>query len=412
MILRRSYLEQLELWKDKKIIKVVTGVRRCGKSTLLAEFQTKLLQGGVDIGQIISLNFEDLYYEDLLDYRKLYNFLQKKIITGKPTYIFLDEIQRVPQFEKVVDSLYLKDNVDIYITGSNAFLLSGELATFLSGRYIEINVLPMSFKEYMEARSGQNPEKEFLNYLQYGGFPYAAVNLKDDRNMFDTYFDGIYNTIVVKDIEERSMRKNKGSDLHEVSNIPLLKTISSFLASSVGSLISLRNIANYLSSSLDRSSSVATVSRYVRALEESYLFYPVHAMNVSGKQLLKNIVKYYIVDPGLRNYLVPRQNYDLGFLLENIVYLELRRRGYEVYIGKMKDLEVDFIAQKSGVCQYFQITANCSAKETFEREIMPLQKIKDNYKKTILTLDNFTLGNYGGISVQNAISWLLEEDAV
>lgn len=154
------------------------------------------------------------------------------------------------------------------------------------------------------------------------------------------------------------------------------------------------------------------MSRYVRALEESYLFYPVHAMNVSGKQLLKNIVKYYIVDPGLRNYLVPRQNYDLGFLLENIVYLELRRRGYEVYIGKMKDLEVDFIAQKSGVCQYFQITANCSAKETFEREIMPLQKIKDNYKKTILTPDNFTLGNYGGISVQNAISWLLEEDAV
>ena len=347
-----------------------------------------------------------------MDYLKLYSFLQKKIITGKPTYIFLDEIQRVPQFEKVVDSLYLKDNVDIYITGSNAFLLSGELATFLSGRYIEINVLPMSFKEYMEARSGQNPEKEFLNYLQYGGFPYATVNLKDNRNMFDTYFDGIYNTIVVKDIEERSMRKNKGSDLHEVSNIPLLKTISSFLASSVGSLISLRNIANYLSSSLDRNSSVATVSRYVKALEESYLFYPVHAMNVSGKQLLKNIVKYYIVDPGLRNYLVPRQNYDLGFLLENIVYLELRRRGYEVYIGKMKDLEVDFIAQKSGVCKYFQITANCSAKETFEREIEPLQKIKDNYKKTILTLDNFTLGNYGGISVDNAISWLLEEDAV
>ena len=411
MILRRSYLEQLEQWKDKKIIKVVTGVRRCGKSTLLAEFQTKLLQGGVDRDQIISLNFEDLYYEDLLDYRKLYNFLQKKIITDRPTYIFLDEIQRVPQFEKVVDSLYLKDNVDIYITGSNAFLLSGELATFLSGRYIEINVLPMSFKEYMEARSVQNPEKEFLNYLQYGGFPYAAVNLKDNRNMFDTYFDGIYNTIVVKDIEERSMRKNKGSDLHEVSNIPLLKTISSFLASSVGSLISLRNIANYLSSSI-ASSSVATVSRYVKALEESYLFYPMHAMNVSGKQLLKNIVKYYIVDPGLRNYLVPRQNYDLGFLLENIVYLELRRRGYEVYIGKMKDLEVDFIAQKSGVCKYFQITANCSAKETFEREIKPLQKIKDNYKKTILTLDNFTLGNYGGILVENAISWLLEEDAV
>ena len=187
-----------------------------------------------------------------------------------------------------------------------------------------------------------------------------------------------------------------------------MRTISSFLASSAGILILLRNVANYLSSSIGRSSSVATVSRYVKALKDAYLFYPIHAMNVSGKQLLKNAVKYHVVDPGSGNYLVPRQNYDLGFLLENIVYLELCRRGYEVYIGKMKDLEVDFIAQKSVLCQYFQITANCSAKETFEREIEPLQKIKDNYKKTILTLDNFTLGNYGGISVENAISWLLE----
>ena len=409
MILRQSYLEQLEQWKDKKIIKVVTGVRRCGKSTLLTEYQARLLERGIAKEQIISLNFEDLYYENLLEYRELYDFLQKKIIPGKPTYIFLDEIQRVPQFEKVVDSLYIKDNVDIYITGSNAFLLSGELATFLSGRYIEINMLPMSFKEYMETRSRQNLEKEFLNYLQCGGFPYAAVELKDDRNILDTYFDGIYNTIVVKDIEERYMRRGGRSDLHGISNIPLLRTISSFLASSVGSLISVRNIANYLSS-IDHASSVATVSEYTRVLEEAYLFYPVRAMNVSGKQLLKNVVKFYIVDPGLRNYLVPKQNYDLGFLLENIVYLELRRRGYEVYIGRVKNLEIDFIARKSGAYKYFQITANCSAKETFEREIEPLRKIKDDYKKTILTLDNFTLGNYGGIFVENAIDWLLAED--
>ena len=408
MIIRRSYIDQLQQWKDKKIIKVITGVRRCGKSTLLAEYQERLLEEGVSKEQITSLNFENLDYEGLLDYRELYSFLQEKLIPDTGNYIFLDEVQRVPQFEKVVDSLYLKDNVDIYITGSNAFLLSGELATFLSGRYIEINMFPLSFKEYMEACPQQNPEKGFLRYLRCGGFPYATIELNDNQNALDIYFAGIYNTIVVKDIEERSRRRELGSDLHAISNVSLLNSISSFLASSVGSPISLRNIANCITS-FGRTASVDTISDYVKALEEPYLFYPVRAMNVSGKQLLRNICKYYIVDPGLRSYMLPKQTSDLGFLLENIVYLELRRRGYEVHIGKLKDLEVDFVARKSGAYEYFQITADCKAAETFEREIAPLRKIKDNYERTILTLDNFTPGNYEGILVENAIDWLLED---
>ncbi|MBR4399696.1 MAG: ATP-binding protein [Aeriscardovia sp.] len=410
MIIRRSYIEQLQQWKDnKKIIKVITGVRRCGKSTLLKEYQKSLIERGVGEGQIISLNFEDLNYERLLNYRELYNFLQEKLLPDAVNYIFLDEVQRVPQFEKVVDSLYLKDNVDICIAGSNAFLLSGELATFLAGRYIEINMFPLSFKEYMEVCPQQNPEKAFLRYLRCGGFPYPTIELNDNQNALDTYFDGIYNTIVLKDIEERSRRRQLGSDLHRISNIPLLNSISSFLAGSVGSPISFRNIANCIISS-GHTASADTVSEYVRALEEPYLFYQARAMNVSGKQLLRNVCKYYIVDPGLGNYILPKRTHDLGFLLENVVYLELRRRGYAVHIGKLKDLEVDFIARKSGAYEYFQITSDCRAEETFEREISPLRKIKDNYKKTILTLDNFTPGNYGGILVENAIDWLLSAD--
>lgn len=233
MIIRKEYLEQLRQWQNEKIIKVITGIRRCGKSTLLKEFQEFLIEQGISEEQIISINFEDLAYEELQDYKKLYKYIEERIIPEKPIYIFLDEIQKVEQFEKVVDSLHIKDNVDVYITGSTAFLLSGELATLLSGRYIEINMLPLSFREYVEATDNENSDEEFRDYLQYGGMPYS-VTLGKNQNQIDTYLEGIYNTILIKDIEERSVRKESDPNRRKISDVSLLKNIARFLAGSVG----------------------------------------------------------------------------------------------------------------------------------------------------------------------------------
>ncbi len=405
MIVRKEYLDQLRQWQDEKIIKVITGIRRCGKSTLLKEFQELLMEQGISKEQIISINFEDLAYEELQDYKKLYKYIEERIIPEKPVYIFLDEIQKVEQFEKVVDSLYIKDNIDVYITGSNAFLLSGELATLLSGRYIEINMLPLSFREYVEATDTENLDEGFSEYLQYGGMPYS-ITLGKDQNRIDTYLEGIYNTILIKDIEERAGRKERDPNRRKISDISLLKNIARFLAGSVGSPISQKKIAGYIAST-GRKVSQSTISDYVEALVEPYIFYEVQPINVSGKQLLKNVSKYYIADLGIRNFILPKQRYDLGFSLENTVYFELRRRGYEVCVGRLGDQEVDFVARKNGHYEYFQVTANMTDQATFEREMAPFLKIRDNYPKTILTLDRFTLGNYDGVEVINTIDWLM-----
>jgi len=407
MIIRKEYLEQLRQWQDEKIIKVITGIRRCGKSTLLKEFQGLLIEQGISKEQIISINFEDLAYEELQTYKKLYQYIENQIVADKPVYIFLDEIQKVDQFEKVVDSLYIKDNIDIYITGSNAFLLSGELATLLSGRYIEINMLPLSFREYVEARENKNYDRCFTEYLKYGGMPYT-VSLGQDQNRIDTYLEGIYNTILIKDIEERAARKENDSNKRKINDISLLKNIARFLAGSVGSPISQRKIAGYITST-GRKISQSTISDYVEALVEPYIFYEVRPINVSGKQLLKNVSKYYIADLGIRNFILPKQRYDLGFSLENTIYFELLRRGFEVCVGRIGEQEVDFVARKEGRYEYFQVTANMTDQATFDREIAPFKKIKDNYPKTILTLDRFTLGNYNGVEVVNAVDWLLTE---
>lgn len=407
MIIRKEYLEQLRQWQDEKIIKVITGIRRCGKSTLLKEFQGLLIEQGISKEQIISINFEDLAYEELQTYKKLYQYIENQIVADKPVYIFLDEIQKVDQFEKVVDSLYIKDNIDIYITGSNAFLLSGELATLLSGRYIEINMLPLSFREYVEARENKNYDRCFTEYLKYGGMPYT-VSLGQDQNRIDTYLEGIYNTILIKDIEERAARKENDSNKRKINDISLLKNIARFLAGSVGSPISQRKIAGYITST-GRKISQSTISDYVEALVEPYIFYEVRPINVSGKQLLKNVSKYYIADLGIRNFILPKQRYDLGFSLENTIYFELLRRGFEVCVGRIGEQEVDFVVRKEGRYEYFQVTANMTDQATFDREIAPFKKIKDNYPKTILTLDRFTLGNYNGVEVVNAVDWLLTE---
>lgn len=406
MVERKEYLEHLIQWKDEQVIKVVTGIRRCGKSTLLLQYQEWLKASGVSDEQIVTINFEELEYEELQDYKKLYAYLKDRLCKGKMTYIFLDEIQKVSAFEKVVDSLYVKPQVDLYVTGSNAYLLSGDLATLLTGRYVEIKMLPLSFYEFLEI-TGSGQEQGFSEYMRDGGLPYVAVMDRTPEKV-ETYLEGIYNTVIVKDIEDRQARKESDSDKRKINDILLLKTIAKYLASIVGNPVSIRSITDYFISN-GRKISPNTVSDYVEALTESFIFYPAERFDIIGKQLLKANRKMYIVDLGLRNHILPRRQYDLGFSLENIVYFELLQRGYRVMIGKVGSTEVDFVAEKQGTYTYFQVTADMTAQETFEREMKPLRRIRDNYEKIVLTGDRLTLGNYDGIQVKYLPDWLLEK---
>lgn len=406
MVERKEYLEHLIQWKDEQVIKVVTGIRRCGKSTLLLQYQEWLKASGVSDEQIVTINFEELEYEELQDYKKLYAYLKDRLCKGKMTYIFLDEIQKVSAFEKVVDSLYVKPQVDLYVTGSNAYMLSGDLATLLTGRYVEIKMLPLSFYEFVEI-TGSGQEQGLSEYMRDGGLPYVAVMDRTPEKV-DTYLEGIYNTVIVKDIEDRQARKESDTDKRKINDILLLKTIARYLASIVGNPVSIRSITDYFISN-GRKISPNTVSDYVEALTESFIFYPAERFDIIGKQLLKANRKMYIVDLGLRNHILPRRQYDLGFSLENIVYFELLRRGYRVMIGKVGSTEVDFVAEKQGTYTYFQVTADMTAQETFEREMKPLRRIRDNYEKIVLTGDRLTLGNYDGIQVKYLPDWLLEK---
>lgn len=407
MVIRKEYLSRLLAWKDEQVIKVVTGIRRCGKSTLLKQFQDHLLEEGVSQEQIISINFEDLDYEDLLDYKALYAYIKQRLCPDKMTYIFLDEIQKVDSFQKAVDSLFIKENTDIYITGFNAYLLSGDLATLLTGRYVGISMLPLSFAEYLEC-SGETGEQALASYMKFGGFPYLS-QMENTVEKVDTYLEGTYNTVVVKDIEDRQLRKHPDPNKRKITDITLLKTIARYLASVIGSPVSVKSVSDYLISS-GRKVSPNTVDNYMEALQESFIFYPVERFDINGKQLLKVNRKWYIVDLGLRNHILPKKRYDLGFSLENIVFFELLRRGYQVNVGKNGDTEVDFVAQKQGVLHYYQVTADITNEDTFNREIRPLQSIKDNYEKMILTMDRMTPGDYEGIKVVHLLDWLLEKN--
>jgi hypothetical protein len=404
MVQRKEYLQKLLSWKDDRVIKVVTGLRRCGKSTLLLQFQELLKSNGVEQAQIVSINFEELEYEELLDYKKLYEFLKEKINPNRMNYIFLDEIQRVESYEKVVDSLYVKDYVDIYITGSNSYMLSGDLATLLTGRYVEIKMLPLSFREFSEI-TGTTAEQALSEYMKIGGLPYVATMDRQSEKV-NIYLEGIYNTVIVKDIEERQLRKEKDPAKRKVSDIALLKSIAKYLASVVGSPVSVRSVTDYLISN-GRRVSPNTVDDYIDALCESFIFYEAERFDIAGKELLKSNKKLYMVDLGLRNHILPKKNYDLGFSIENIVYFELLRRGFQVNIGKLGDSEVDFVARKEDEIVYYQVTADMTVESTFEREMRPLRQIKDNYEKIVLTLDRYTLGNYEGIKVVNVSDWLL-----
>lgn len=396
MINREEYLDELIRWKDKDLIKVVTGIRRCGKSTLFDLFIDYLKMSGVKSNQIIYINLEDADY-DFKDYKELYHFINEKIISENNFYVFLDEVQNVPGFQRAVDSLYIKKNVDVYITGSNAYLLSGELATLLSGRYIEIKMLPLSFKEYISAFDNNNYQQLFLDYMRNGGMPGNINILKSNVNDLDKYLDGIFSTIVYKDIMARN----------NITDKLLLESVIKYIFDSIGSPISIKKISDTLTSK-GISTSNHTVENYITALLESFLVYKAERFDVKGKNLLARDYKYYVVDSGLRSYLLGKKaDSDMGHILENIVYLELLRRGYKVYVGKVDDLEVDFVAENRDGLRYYQVALTVRDEKVLERELRSLQKTGDHYPKTLLTLDMDLETDYDGIRKVNVVDWLL-----
>ena len=397
-ILRTEYLQILKDFKDKDIIKIVTGIRRCGKSTLMEIFQDYLRENGVDENHIISINFEDYKYVDLLEPKALHTYVQDKLIDNKMYYVFFDEIQNVKDFPRVVDSFNLKKNIDIYITGSNAYMLSSEIATFLSGRYVEVKMLPLSFKEFVEF-TGDRKElgKKYLNYLKYSSFPYTTM-LDENEERITEYLQGIYSTVMLKDIISRK----------KVADVMMLESVIRFVFDNIGNLMSTKKISDTMTSD-GRKVDVKTVEKYISALMESFIVYQAKRYDVKGKNYLKTLDKYYVVDIGLRYMLLGTKNTDIGHILENVIYLELIRRGYKVYVGKVESEEVDFVAMNSKETIYYQVSASVRDEGALARELQPLKKITDNYPKYILTLDEDPDADYDGIRRINAIDFLLSD---
>ena len=395
MLERKEYINELKSWNDKDLMKVITGIRRCGKSTLFALYIDYLKKEGIEENHIIFLNLESPDY-NFKDYKELYDYIKDKLIDNAKYYVFLDEVQNIDKFEKAVDGLYLKKNIDIYITGSNAYLLSGELATLLSGRYIEIKMLPLSFKEYKEYYGETNNEKLYLNYVNNSSFPYA-LNL-DNSEQIDSYLDSLYNTIIIKDILKR----------RNISDSSMLKSVTEFLFSSIGSTLSVKKIADTLTSN-GRNISVHTVENYLESLTESYIFNKVTRYDIKGKQYLQTSDKYYATDVTMRYAIIGRKNIDLGHILENIVYLELKRRGYKIYIEKNEEKEVDFVAINKEGTIYIQVAYSVRDEKTLKRELEALETINDHYPKYILTMDLDPEADYNGIRKMNVLDWLLKK---
>ena len=396
MIERPLYLEQLKKWKDKDLIKVITGIRRSGKSTMFNFYINYLKKIGIKKDHIIFINLE-LPENNFDNYKELYDFIKNKICDNKKYYLFLDEVQNVSEWEKAIDGLYVNKNIDIYLTGSNAYLLSGELATLLSGRYIEIKMLPLSFKEYHSYYQNETLEDLYVKYINCSSFPYT-INLEDEE-LVDTYLENLFNTILVKDILARK----------KILDPSILKSIVQFLFSSIGSLLSVKKITDTLNSS-GRKVSVHTVESYLEYLTESCIFNKVSKYDIKGKQYLKTGDKYYATDVAMRYALLGRKNIDLGHVLENIVYLELLRRGYKVYVGKQDNKEVDFVCENKKGNIYIQVAYTLRDENTLKRELNSLQAIKDNYPKYLLTMDNDIDVDYDGILKTNVLKWLLNED--
>ena len=397
---RDLYLNQLIQFRDKKIIKVITGLRRSGKSTLLSLFENHLIASGVDRKHIIRMNFELFELDEITSYKELHAYIKEHINdTNKKYYILLDEVQQVSSWEKVINSFLVDANVDIYITGSNAYLLSSELSTLLSGRYVEIKMQPLSFKEYLDFLESDKEmilQEKFNQYLKYGGLPTVA-ELLDSPDTIGPFLEGIYNTVLIKDVIERN----------GVRDAALLENILKFIAANIGNIVSTKKISDYLNSS-GRKTTSDTIDNYLKMLENAFIIYKANRYDLKGKMFLKTLEKYYIVDIGIRNRLTSLGNTDYGHILENIVYLELLRRGYEVTIGKIGSLEVDFVASKTKEKIYYQVSATIMDKKTRERELRPLESIPDNYPKFILTMDQSPFNDFAGIKVINIIDFLLE----
>jgi predicted AAA+ superfamily ATPase len=397
MINRPHYLAQLRQFRDQPLIKVITGIRRSGKSSLLELYRNELLNNGVLETQIQSYNFEDLLFSSLLDPQALYTHITQRLIPNVKNYLFLDEIQNVPHFQKAVDSLYIQPHVDLYITGSNAYMLSGELATLLSGRYVEIMVLPLSFSEYLSFHPElTNPDRAFNTYVSGSAFPFAAT-LTNDSQALRAYLDGLYKSVVLKDVLQR----------HRIDQPMMLESVIRFVFEHIGSPLSPYKIANTMTS-FGRKISTPTVESYLNALTNSFILYRAKRFDVKGKQVLKTNDKYYVADIGLRTYLLGQHPHDQGHILENLVYLELLRRGYDVFVGKAGDYEVDFVAQKGSEQHYFQVALTLRDPEVLNRELRSLKTINDSYPKTIITRDVDPLTNSDGIRIINLVDFLLE----
>lgn len=394
---RASYLNKLIAFKDKNLIKVITGIRRCGKSTIMEIYRDWLKEQGVSIDQIVYLNFEDYDNFELRNPKNLYAYIKPLLIEDKMNYLFFDEIQHVQDFPDIINSLNLKPNVDIYITGSNAYMLSGEIATLLSGRYIEIAMQPLSFNEYVDGTGEyDNLQKAYNDYITRSSFPYT-LELNTNSEVSD-YLTGLYNTIVVKDIMSRK----------RLPDVMMLESVIRFTADNIGNILSTKRIADIMTAD-GRKIDQKTVERYLNSLCETFFVYEAKRYNIKGKQLLKTLGKYYLVDIGLRRMLLGSRSFDAGRILENIVYLELLHRQKKVYVGKNDNLEVDFVAIDENNISYYQVAATVRDESTLKRELASLQQINDQYPKYILTLDDDPVADYDGIKRINALKWLMGE---
>lgn len=401
MIIRDNYLKKLIGAKDTEFIKVITGVRRSGKSTLLLMFKDYLINNGVKEENIIYINFESALYDDIKNYKDLYNYVKEKVKKDM-IYLLLDEVQNVESWERAINSFKVDFKIDIYITGSNAYLLSSELSTLLSGRYIEIKMYPLSFKEYLIFNNYNNKDLDdkFNEYLKYGGLP-AITLIKDNDELVLSYLNDIYNTIVKKDIIDRN----------NIKDVALLENIIKYLSNNIGSSVSSTKISDYLNSNkIVEKSNHQTIDNYLNMLEKSFIMYKANRTDIKSKALLKTLGKYYISDTGIRNIILGFRNIDEGHLLENVVYLELLRRGYRVNIGKSNDYEVNFVAENPNDIKYYQVTRSLLNEEVKMRELRSLESIADNYEKIILTMDKSINKDYNGIKVVNIIDWLLYYD--
>lgn len=407
LIDRPQYLNQLIQNKDVDLVKIVTGIRRCGKSSLLDLYHQYLLKHGVPDSHIIHMNLESLRYRDLTDYLSFYDYVSERIAAEGKTYLIFDELQTVEHWEKAIESFRLDFDVDIYITGSNAYLLSTEFSTLLSGRYVEIRMLPLSFKEFLdfyEFAADVTMDEKFQKYLQFGGMPILR-EYKFNEARSNQALEGIYSTVVLRDI----LQRNSGADQ------AMLQKIMLFLCSNIGSITSPNSIGTVLSNEGDihtgKQKSIAgkTVDKYISMLHNAFVFFSVGRYDVKGKQLLKTLGKNYIIDMGFRNMLLGYRDADRGHIIENIVFLELLRRDYRVYIGKVGETEVDFVAEKPNDKIYIQVTESMQSPETRERELRPLRLIPDNYEKIVLSMDRSFIHSYDGIKSENLIDWLLSD---